>query len=52
MYQHFELRFVAFATLVDKVITTDSLKSHNPVQSTNLIDATLHFDVQKQKVYI
>ena len=36
VYKHFELIFVAFATLFnthyDKIITTDSPKPHNPVK--------------------
>ena len=44
---HFEIIFVAFATLfntyiyiyiyIDKIITTDSPKSHNPVKSVHFI---------------
>ena len=41
VYKHFELIFVAFATLFntrfDKIITTDSPKSHNPVKSVHFI---------------
>ena len=39
LYQHFEFIFVTFATLVnayfDKIITTDSPKSNNPVKSVH-----------------
>ena len=40
MYQHFEFLFV---TQFDKVITTDSLKSHNPVQSMYIMQVCWHF---------
>ena len=39
--KHFKLIFGAFATLfntcLDKIITTDSLRSHNPVKSVHFI---------------
>ena len=41
VYEHFEFIFAAFATLVDtyfnKIITTDSPKSHNPLKSVYFI---------------
>ena len=40
MYQHFEFLFV---TQFDKVITTDSLKSHNSVQSMYFMQVCWHF---------
>ena len=41
VYKHFEFTFVAFETFFnthfDKIITTDSSKSHNPMKSVHFI---------------